>query len=293
MDDLEMKVLNWDCDFVKVSKDYYIKYDYSNVILLNSSFERIAYLKPANNTYDRLKVLVLNDGKIIVAYENFVEIYKIENKVFKRIQRISDERLTNCHTTEIIELKNQKIVIAKTSILVILKKENEEYIIEHIIKVEDHQNQIEYIVDNKILLLLEQKDLYILDFSEDNFKKQKLNVNLNINVNLLSQYKCMFKLKNDIIIFVIGNNLHFFNLKYEEVICIYETNGRMTDLIYFRDDSYLCCFPGLKKICLATFDKEFIIKDSRSYTGRVFCNIFGGVCRKKIFLKENKLFIYD
>ena len=163
--------------------------------------------------------------------------------------------------------------------LIILIKENEEYKIEHKIKVEMLESQI---------LLLEKKDLfllYILDFFEVNFKKQKLNVNLDFNLDGQYKYICMFKFKNDIIIIVIDKNLHFFNLKNEEVIAIYEMKGRITDLINFKDDSYLCCFPTLKKILLVTFDNnEFISKDSRNYDSKFYS-------RGKINLINNKLFI--
>ena len=286
MNDLEMKTLIGNSKINKISKDYYIKYDADrspNIILLNSSLERIGFCEPFKNCLQIL--LVLNEEKIIVVSYKLITILKVENKEFKKIQEIEDEDIISANT--IIELKNNKIVILVDTMLIILIKENEEYIIEHKIKVEMLRSQIEYITDNKILLLEKKHlfSLYILDFSEDNFKKQKLNVNLDFNLDALSQYKCLFKFKNDIIVFVIDKNLHFFNLKNEEVISIYEMEGRMTDLINFKDDSYLCCFPSLNEILLVTFDNnEYIIKDSRNYDSKFYV-------RGKINLINNKLFI--
>ena len=273
MNDLEIKPIPVYSKIIKISNDYYIKYDYRNIILLNSSLERISFLEFKNSS---LKVFLLNDGKIIAVSYHLITIFKVENKDFKKIQETTHEDIFS--PREIIELKNNKIVILDDKILITLKKENEEYKIEHIINVEFLSSQIEYIMDNKILLL-ENGNLYSLDFSEDNFKKQKLNLNLNIS----QKHKCMFKIKNDIIIFVVDDYLHFYNLKNEEVISVYEMDERMTDLINFKDDSYLCCFPRLKKIFLTTFDNEFIIKDSRSYD---YARTIG-----KIYLVNNKLFI--
>ena len=254
MNELVMKPLKGNSKISKFSKDYYIKYDAGShdIILLNSSLERIGFCEPFKNSLERL--LVLNDETVIVVSYKLITILKIENKEFKKIQEIKVEKMISAQT--IIELKNNKIVILADIMLIILIKENEEYKIEHKIEVEMLRSQIEYITENKILLL-EKKDLfflYILDFSEDNFKKQKLNVNLDFKLDHLYEYKCMFKFKNDIIIFVVDKNLHFFSLKHEEVISIYEMEGRMTDLVNFKDDSYLCCFPALKKILLVTID---------------------------------------
>ena len=273
MNDLEIKPIPVYSKIIKISNDYYIKYDYRNIILLNSSLKRISFLEFKNSS---LKVFLLNDGKIIAVSSGLITIFKVENKEFKKIQEITYEVYD---PNEIIELKNNKILILDSKKLIILKKNNEEYKIEHIIKVEFLSAQIEYIMDNKILLL-ENKDLYALDFSEVNFKKQKLNLNLNITQ---IHKKCMFKIKNNIIIFVTDKYLHFYNLKNEEVISVYAMDGRMTDLITFKDDSYLCCFPRHKKIFLTTFDNEFIIKESKSFD---YSRASG-----KIYLVNNKLFI--
>jgi tRNA(Ile2)-agmatinylcytidine synthase len=64
---------------------------------------------------------------------------------------------------------------------------------------------------------------------------------------------------------------------------VYEMDERMTDLINFKDDSYLCCFPSLKKIFFVTFDNEFIFKDSRSFDDSSSIG--------EIYLINNKLFI--
>ena len=77
MNDLEIKPIPVYSKIIKISNDYYIKYDYRNIILLNSSLERISFLEFKNSS---LKVFLLNDGKIIA-----VSYQKIRNsKKFKK-----------------------------------------------------------------------------------------------------------------------------------------------------------------------------------------------------------------
>lgn len=152
MNDLEIKPLNNNSTINKLSKDYYIKYDAHcshNIILLNSSLERIGFWEPFKINLQIL--LVLNNETIIVVSYKLITILKVENKEFKKNQDINDKDIISADA--IMELKNNKIVILIDAMLIILIKENEEYKIEHKIKVEMLRSQIEYITDNKILLL--------------------------------------------------------------------------------------------------------------------------------------------
>ena len=101
-----------------------------------------------------------------------------------------------------------------------------------------------------------------MDFNGENVDKKIINTKYKISLNHFT--KSIFNLKNGFLFFLSGNNIFVFNLKYQEIIQIYEMENFLIDKICYKDDEYLCIFAD-NKVALASFKSEFIIKEIKEY----------------------------
>ena len=160
--------------------------------------------------------------------------------------------------------------------MIVLEKKKEKYEIIEKIKVE-YNYEVEFLKNNSILLLetfihyrfpfdevIDKTSITILDFSEKEIKKETFNIGYKIEINTFEKLKNknLFKLNDNFFIIASDKEIYFFNLKYKEIISKYELEARLLDIIYYKDDFYLCCL-GNNKVGLIYFKDEFIIKETK------------------------------
>ena len=101
-----------------------------------------------------LSILELKNKNIIASGRKFISIFELKNNKFNLIELkgVSDiEQFAEL--LKIIQLQNEKIIISSImGKLVLIQKENKKYEIKKIIDVKRYHD-IEYLTDNKILLI--------------------------------------------------------------------------------------------------------------------------------------------
>ena len=235
-----------------------------------------------------ISFLELKDGNIITSGRKFICIFEIKNNKFNLIESI-DEVKDFAELFNIIQLENEKILIAsRIGKLIILEKRNKIYKITKIIDV-NRFNFIEYISDNKILLFeynLDNQDktkITVLNFLNDKIEKKGVICGDKFRPILFYGIHS-FKLNNEIL-FIIGEKLLLiYNIKYEEIISKVEIDDLIIDIINYENNKYLCLFKN-NKISLISFKDQFSIEGTKIFEKKYFL--------LKLIMDNNKIYLID
>ena len=258
MNDIKLNYIKKSCIFplydryLKLSDNYFVVRSGEELALLDSSLKLICSLRKVFRFLHAIQKI--NTNEIVASGIGFIFFLKIENEKFIKTQEIRDDNVKEA--CKIIVLQNKKIIISPLiGKLIVLEKKKEKYEIIEKIKVE-YNYEVEFLKNNSILLLetfihyrfpfdevIDKTSITILDFSEKEIKKETFNIGYKIEINTFEKLKnkSLFKLNDNFFIIASDKEIYFFNLKYKEIISKYELEARLLDIIYYKDNFYLCC----------------------------------------------------